>query len=106
MDTSVPFVDLPKPKNRWVRTYEIYSPGMGATNSRHRYSYGADRSGRFDSSGCGPVDTNGATAMTKSFSQRLRSGASPEELKKYYCMSDDQFTRTLKCLEDIRGGKA
>jgi uncharacterized Fe-S cluster-containing radical SAM superfamily protein len=40
-----------------------------------------------------------------SFSQRMQAGASPEELKKYYCMSEDQFTRTLKCLEDLRGKK-
>jgi len=101
-DTSVPFVDLLKPKNRWVRTYETNTPGMGTTHSCHRYSYGADRSGRFDYSGCCPLDSNGATAMTKSFSQRLRAGESPDELKKYYCLSNDQYQRIIASLQEIR----
>ena len=40
--------------------------------------------------------------MSRSFAQKLRAGASPEELKIYYSMSDDQYQRVVSCLQDIR----
>ena len=37
-----------------------------------------------------------------SFRQRMEAGASKEELKKYYTMSDREYDRVITCLQEIR----
>lgn len=37
-----------------------------------------------------------------SFRQRMEAGASKEELKKYYVMSDREYDRMITCLQEIR----
>lgn len=38
----------------------------------------------------------------RSFRQRLESGATQEDLKKHYALTDSQYERVLKSLERIR----
>jgi len=48
------------------------------------------------------MDSNGAPAMTKSFSQRLRAGESPDELRKNYALSQSEYQRIISCLEELK----
>jgi hypothetical protein len=43
-----------------------------------------------------------------SFSQRMKAGATPAELRKHYCMTESEYSRTMTCLAEIsarHGGK-
>jgi hypothetical protein len=40
--------------------------------------------------------------MSKSFSQRLRTGASPDELRKYYALSPSEYQRIVSCLQELK----
>jgi hypothetical protein len=41
------------------------------------------------------------------FRHRMEAGATKEDLKKYYAMSDREYDRVITCLQEIRknGGK-
>jgi len=44
----------------------------------------------------------------RSFSERLHSGATKEDLKQYYCISEEQYGKVTACLDRIQaaqGGK-
>ncbi len=42
---------------------------------------------------------------SRPFSFWLKQGATEEELKKHYAMSDREYIKVITCLEAIRGGK-
>ncbi len=45
----------------------------------------------------------------QSFADRLRAGATKTELKKYYCISEEQYGKIIACLGRIhaaQGGKS
>ena len=37
-----------------------------------------------------------------SFSQRLKAGMSKPDLMKYYCLTEGEYDRVIRCLEDLK----
>ncbi len=42
---------------------------------------------------------------SKSFSRRLQEGATKEELKAYFALSEEQYQRVVACVEHIKKSK-
>lgn len=40
--------------------------------------------------------------ISKSFGYWLDHGISKEELKKYYCLNDIEYDRTIQCIQELR----
>lgn len=55
-----------------------------------------------ESQNCGKVQGGEAVNRPLSFSQRLKKGATKEELMEYYCLSSEQYDKAVACLDNLK----